>query len=224
MYRQYIYGSAEVIGLMCLRVFTEGNTESYNHLKAPARSLGSAFQKINFLRDMKSDFDEQYRVWRGAVIYGIKKRADKEVAFGLTYNNSFRRTIVLPFWVWNQTFNDKWGIETVLPLKITVRRNFKHNDMLLFGTDYWSSGYSMDIQSDAQAAAEQYLFKSSALHLFVDYQKRLISDWTWISLKAGWAYNFDFPKKSQLINLYYPILFKKQSSVYIWKIFNLIKI
>lgn len=137
------------------------------------------------------DFDEQYRVWRGAVIYGIKKRADKEVAFGLTYNNSFRRTIVLPFWVWNQTFNDKWGIETVLPLKITVRRNFKHNDMLLFGTDYWSSGYSMDIQSDAQAAAEQYLFKSSALHLFVDYQKRLISDWTWISLKAGWAYNFD---------------------------------
>ncbi len=63
LYKQYIYGSAEVVGLMCLRVFCEGNNEMYDSLKAPARSLGSAFQKINFLRDMKSDFDERGRVY-----------------------------------------------------------------------------------------------------------------------------------------------------------------
>lgn len=63
LYKQYIYGSAEVVGLMCLRVFCEGNNEMYESLKAPARSLGSAFQKINFLRDMKSDFDERGRVY-----------------------------------------------------------------------------------------------------------------------------------------------------------------
>lgn len=137
------------------------------------------------------DFDKRYRVYRGAIIYGIKKRPDKEIAWGLTYNNSFERTLVLPFMVWNRTFNDKWGLETVLPLKITVRRNFKHNDMLLFGTDYWSSGYSMDITPTGQNNSERYIFKSSALHLFADYQKRLATDWTWISLKAGWAYNFD---------------------------------
>ncbi len=63
LYKQYIYGSAEVVGLMCLRVFCEGNNDMYESLKAPARSLGSAFQKINFLRDMKSDFDERGRVY-----------------------------------------------------------------------------------------------------------------------------------------------------------------
>jgi len=63
LYKQYIYGSAEVVGLMCLRVFCEGNNEMYESLKAPAQSLGSAFQKINFLRDMKSDFDERGRVY-----------------------------------------------------------------------------------------------------------------------------------------------------------------
>lgn len=63
LYKQYIYGSAEVVGLMCLRVFCEGDSEAFDRLRAPARSLGSAFQKINFLRDMKSDYDERGRVY-----------------------------------------------------------------------------------------------------------------------------------------------------------------
>ncbi len=62
-YDEYIYGSAEVVGLMCLRVFVEGNEEAYQKLKEPARKLGAAFQKINFLRDIKSDFDERGRVY-----------------------------------------------------------------------------------------------------------------------------------------------------------------
>jgi phytoene/squalene synthetase len=62
-YKEYIYGSAEVVGLMCLKVFVEGDTETYERLKSPARALGSAFQKINFLRDMGSDFDERGRVY-----------------------------------------------------------------------------------------------------------------------------------------------------------------
>jgi len=51
----YIYGSAEVVGLMCLRVFVLGNDKLYNELEIPARKLGSAFQKVNFLRDIKDD-------------------------------------------------------------------------------------------------------------------------------------------------------------------------
>ena len=62
-YKEYIYGSAEVVGLMCLRVFCEGDEVLYQKLKDPAKALGSAFQKINFLRDMKSDFDERGRVY-----------------------------------------------------------------------------------------------------------------------------------------------------------------
>lgn len=56
-YNQYIFGSAEVVGLMCLHVFTEGNKEKYNELKPYAMSLGAAFQKVNFLRDMKDDYE-----------------------------------------------------------------------------------------------------------------------------------------------------------------------
>jgi phytoene/squalene synthetase len=63
LYEKYIYGSAEVVGLMCLRVFCEGNESEYQSLKPAAKSLGSAFQKVNFLRDMKSDFKERGRVY-----------------------------------------------------------------------------------------------------------------------------------------------------------------
>lgn len=56
LYNEYIYGSAEVVGLMCLQVFTEGNKEKYEELKPYAMKLGSAFQKINFLRDLKDDY------------------------------------------------------------------------------------------------------------------------------------------------------------------------
>ena len=56
-YKAYIYGSADVVGLMCLKVFVNGDDEKYNELKDTAMSLGSAFQKVNFLRDLKADFE-----------------------------------------------------------------------------------------------------------------------------------------------------------------------
>ena len=56
LYNEYIFGSAEVVGLMCLQVFTEGNKEKFQELKPYAMKLGSAFQKINFLRDLKDDY------------------------------------------------------------------------------------------------------------------------------------------------------------------------
>ncbi|MEX0291434.1 MAG: phytoene/squalene synthase family protein [Flavobacteriaceae bacterium] len=56
-FRAYIYGSADVVGLMCLRVFVKGDEERYQKLKEPAMALGSAFQKVNFLRDLKADYE-----------------------------------------------------------------------------------------------------------------------------------------------------------------------
>ncbi|RJE74564.1 MULTISPECIES: phytoene/squalene synthase family protein [Reichenbachiella] len=57
-FEAYILGSAEVVGLMCLRVFTNGNSTMYEHLKPAAMKLGSAFQKVNFLRDLKADYQD----------------------------------------------------------------------------------------------------------------------------------------------------------------------
>jgi phytoene/squalene synthetase len=56
-FEEYIYGSADVVGLMCLRVFVNGNDEQYENLKLSAMALGSAFQKVNFLRDLKADYE-----------------------------------------------------------------------------------------------------------------------------------------------------------------------
>jgi len=56
-YEKYIYGSADVVGLMCLKVFVGGDQEKYDALKEPAMRLGSAFQKVNFLRDLKADIE-----------------------------------------------------------------------------------------------------------------------------------------------------------------------
>lgn len=77
LYQKYIYGSAEVVGLMCLRVFVNGDDNMYKHLYASARSLGSAFQKINFLRDIKSDFDERGRVYFPGVDFRSFSIGDK---------------------------------------------------------------------------------------------------------------------------------------------------
>lgn len=62
-YENYIYGSADVVGLMCLKVFVNGNIEQYESLKESAMRLGSAFQKVNFLRDLKADYDDLNRTY-----------------------------------------------------------------------------------------------------------------------------------------------------------------
>ncbi|MEM6721984.1 MAG: phytoene/squalene synthase family protein [Bacteroidota bacterium] len=62
-YKEYIYGSADVVGLMCLKVFVKGDETKYKELKSSAMSLGSAFQKVNFLRDLKADFEDLDRTY-----------------------------------------------------------------------------------------------------------------------------------------------------------------
>lgn len=62
-YKEYIYGSADVVGLMCLQVFVKGDVSKYEQLKESAQSLGSAFQKVNFLRDLKADFEDLNRAY-----------------------------------------------------------------------------------------------------------------------------------------------------------------
>ncbi|WP_034261759.1 phytoene/squalene synthase family protein [Altibacter lentus] len=62
-YQEYIHGSADVVGLMCLKVFVQGDAEKYEQLKESAMHLGSAFQKVNFLRDLKADYEGLSRTY-----------------------------------------------------------------------------------------------------------------------------------------------------------------
>lgn len=77
-YNEYIYGSAEVVGLMCLRVFCAGDDLQFQDLKASARRLGAAFQKINFLRDIQADYDERGRVYFPGVDFNQFDNAAKQ--------------------------------------------------------------------------------------------------------------------------------------------------
>jgi len=106
-YRDYIYGSAETVGLMCLYVFCDGNTDNYEKLKHSARSLGAAFQKVNFLRDVKSDYDSLNRVYFPGCDFknftGHEKQqieADIQNDFNEAYNGILRLPVKARFGVY----------------------------------------------------------------------------------------------------------------------------
>lgn len=98
-YDRYIYGSAEVIGLMCLKVFCNGDNEQYQKLQYYARKLGSAFQKVNFLRDMKSDFHDRGRVYFPNLKYHqfnseIKRQIEADIQ--LDFEEGYKGILKLP--------------------------------------------------------------------------------------------------------------------------------
>ncbi len=77
-YDEYIVGSAEVVGLRCLRVFVDGDEALYRKLEGPARRLGAAFQKVNFLRDVKDDYEHLGRLYFPGVAFKSFSHSDKE--------------------------------------------------------------------------------------------------------------------------------------------------
>lgn len=98
-YNKYIYGSAEVVGLMCLRVFCEGDEVLFEKLKDDARSLGAAFQKVNFLRDIKSDFVERGRVYFPGVDFndfGVNAKKKIEEDIQADFDKAYRGIMGLP--------------------------------------------------------------------------------------------------------------------------------
>lgn len=99
-YNEYIYGSAEVVGLMCLTVFCEGNKELYKSLESSARSLGAAFQKVNFLRDIKADYNGLSRVYFPGCDFDNfteqdKRRIEKDIEND--FSNAYKGILMLPF-------------------------------------------------------------------------------------------------------------------------------
>jgi 15-cis-phytoene synthase len=98
-YAEYIYGSAEVVGLMCLYVFCEGNTAMYEQLKPAAQSLGAAFQKVNFLRDVKADYQQLNRTYFPGADFNnftplMKKQIENDIA--ADFADAYKGILQLP--------------------------------------------------------------------------------------------------------------------------------
>ena len=98
-YEEYIYGSAEVVGLMCLYVFLDGDHSEYERLKPHARSLGAAFQKVNFLRDVRADYQDLDRVYFPGVDFrqftpDMKKSIEDDIA--RDFRHAYEGIVQLP--------------------------------------------------------------------------------------------------------------------------------
>lgn len=121
-YQEYIYGSAEVVGLMCLFVFCEGNRELYTKLKPYAQSLGAAFQKVNFLRDLKADYQQLDRTYFPDVDFRnftgqCKSRIEKDIAED--FHQAYKGIVMLP---WKSRFGVYVAYKYYLSLFRKIRR------------------------------------------------------------------------------------------------------
>lgn len=98
-YEDYIYGSADVVGLMCLKVFVKGNVQKYDELKTSAMKLGSAFQKVNFLRDLKYDYESLGRVYFPGIDFNALTEANKKqivAEINADFEEAFQGILKLP--------------------------------------------------------------------------------------------------------------------------------
>lgn len=98
-YNEYIYGSAEVVGLMCLYVFLEGDSKQYETLRPYAQSLGAAFQKVNFLRDVKADYNALNRTYFPELDFANftpRQKAEIEADIQNDFNHAYEGILQLP--------------------------------------------------------------------------------------------------------------------------------
>jgi phytoene synthase len=121
-YSEYIYGSAEVVGLMCLFVFCEGDKKLYAKLKPAAQSLGAAFQKVNFLRDVKADYSDLNRIYFPGVDFGnftsvMKSEIEAEIA--LDFKRAYAGIVLLP---WKARFGVYVAYKYYLSLFLRIKR------------------------------------------------------------------------------------------------------
>lgn len=99
-YNEYIYGSAEVVGLMCLHVFCDGNRAQFKKLEPAARALGAAFQKVNFLRDVNADYNSLSRTYFPGVDFKHftpEMKQQIELDINTDFNNAYEGILSLPW-------------------------------------------------------------------------------------------------------------------------------
>jgi len=158
------------------------NSKYYGSIKIEGSFNGDYNSVVNF--------DNRYAIYRAAFVFGYKKSEAKEMGIGFMASKGFRNTRVLPFAFYNRTFSRKWGIETVLPVKIKARYNISPKNLLLFGPQFKSRAYSIDIDESIAGTAGIFHMRRSELEFSAHFQHQF-SSWTWMEFTAGYRYHFD---------------------------------
>jgi len=142
-------------------------------------------------------FQDKYAIYKVLGVFGVKPNEDLEWGFGVNFSKSFRRTSILPFFVYNKNFNSKWGIETVFPGFIFGRYNLDRANIFLFGVEYGSQSFRMGFENSSQQQIA-YAYNHSEFISSVSCEHRF-APWFWGNIKAGYQVNFssDFDAKNQ---------------------------
>lgn len=126
-----------------------------------------------------------FAAYRATAALGYKPNPQTEYGLGLFYSNGIRRTSIVPVAFFNHTFNDKWGLEMTLPVKVKARYNFSPKSLLLFGAEFDRQNYAINTSDEG---AYFFHFRRSAVSFGTAYMHN-IKGWLWFQAKAGYAIN-----------------------------------
>jgi len=164
-------------------IFKSISAKRYLALRIEASSNG----KYNSI----AKFQRRYMVYRASAVLGIKKNDDTELGLGVTFNDNFGRLTAFPFALFNHNFNERWGLETLLPIRYKLRHNVNERNLFSIAAEYWSSAYSLDLLTPGETAPHEYIFKNASAQFFVEWETNKMSSWTWFALRGGYSYNFN---------------------------------
>ncbi len=161
------------------------------------RYMGFRFRySLNGNYDGWANFVNRYAIYKATAVYMIKPNPDFEWGFGLNASRSFRRMNLLPFFVYNRNFTQRFGVEAALPGFIFTRFNVNEKNILLAGIEYDSQSYRIGVENSANGPLD-YAMNHSEFMTSVELEHHFAS-WVWASFKLGYQMNFssDFESKS----------------------------
>lgn len=181
----------EIFQVMDLRALKSNTfdaivTHSLNETRYIAARLGYA-SNGNYREWL--NFDKRHAIYKFLGLYAIKPNENFEWGFGVTGSASFRRTSLVPFIIYNRTYNDRWGLESIFPGYMYARYNLGISDILLAGVEYSSRSYRIDIHRPMRQNLDYALNQSAiVLSTQLDHQ---FSPWVWANIKVGYRLNLD---------------------------------
>ena len=132
-----------------------------------------------------------------SALYGIKASSTKSFGFGFSVGYNFGTPSIYPLIAYNKTFNNKWGLESLLPSHIKLRRNFDDKNILYVGTELHGNSFNLFFNdSTLNNISNKVYLQQSEIRFFGTYEKELY-DFLWLGLSAGVRENIEFTLSSK---------------------------
>jgi len=158
------------------------NAERYTALRLKVDQNGDYGGWLNF--------DRRYTSFSANWLYAIKKSDDFEWGFGVGFSSDFRRTLAIPFIIYNRNFNNNWGIESIFPAVTKFRFNLCNKTIMTAGYEFRGEAYSIDLDNPSTGSSDIYHLNHSEIRSGVTLERRIVP-WVWADVQVGYQFNFD---------------------------------